>query len=374
MKNLRKLTLLGILTTSLVMTACGSSSSSSANYLSPMEAGGAKEDYSYDSGDIYESASEDYAMEDSASYDNGETGTVDAQAENVASNRKLIKRVELSVETQEFDSLTSKIEARIAELGGYIEDSSINGNTYNGTSSRSANYTARIPAKKLDQFVTSVSEVSNVTNKSESAKDVTLEYVDTQSRKEALKVEQERMMELLEKAEDLETIIGLEQRLTNIRYELQSYESQIRTYDNLVDYATVNINVREVKIYTPVDTPEKSDWDRMCEGFVASLVDVGNGIKNFFIGLVIILPYLVIWGAIIGAIVFFVIKKAKNSEKARAKKEAKAKAKEEKAEARAKAKREAAEKRAGTWKPDNTNDEKVETSQENTSKEDKKES
>lgn len=298
-----------------LITGCGNSSYVATD--SYLDSGAySKAEESYVSDDIYQSemADAEYANETST-----ESGTVDAQAENVASNRKLIKRVSLSVETQEFDVLTSRIEARINELGGYVENSSVTGAGYSGSKTRSASYTARIPSNKLDLFVTSVAENSNVTNKTETATDVTLDYVDTQSRKEALKVEQERMMELLEKAEDLDTIIGLEQRLTNIRYELQSYESQIRTYDNLVDYATVTIEVREVKVYTPVETIEKSDWQRMTEGFTASVKNVLEGIKNFLIGLVIALPYLVVWGLVIAAIVFVGIKIFRGSEKRREK-------------------------------------------------------
>ena len=53
--------------------------------------------------------------------------------------------------------------------------------------------------------------------------DVTLRYVDVDSHKKALETEQERLLALLEKAENVEDIITIENRLSDVRYELENY-------------------------------------------------------------------------------------------------------------------------------------------------------
>ena len=78
-----------------------------------------------------------------------------------------------------------------------------------------------------------------------------------ESRKKSLEIEQERIWQFLEKAESIDTVITLEQRLSDIRYQLESMESQLRLYDNQVDYSTVYLSISEVTAYTPV-TPETS--------------------------------------------------------------------------------------------------------------------
>ncbi len=232
----------------------------------------------------------------------------------VASNRKLIRRVNLSVETQEFTETTDFIEQKVMELGGYMESSEIYAGNYYSSSSRNAHYVVRVPVDKLDELINEVSKNANITRKSESATDVTLSYVDTKSRKEAYEVEYERLMALLEKAEDIETIVALEGRLTDVRYEIQGLESQLRTYDNLVDYATIQIELSEVVIYTPAEPEQKTDLQRMTEGFVHSLKNIGNDCKEFVIDFVIALPYLVIWTIIIG-IVILIIRKIRKRRK-----------------------------------------------------------
>ncbi len=275
--------------------------------------------------ELYESESwaEEEAVEEEAVEESADTTSASGELEStVASNRKLIKRVNLCAETQEFDALVAKIEQKVTALGGYLENSNIYGNSYNYDNMRSAHFTARVPVDKMDALVTSVGENSNVTSKSESATDVTLSYVDTKSRKEALQVEYDRLMALLEKAEDIDTIVALETRLTDVRYEIQNLESTLRTYDNLVDYATVDISVEEVKVYTPEVTQPKSSWEKMSEGFLRSIRNIGYDLQDFAISFVINLPYLVIWAIIITAIVL-IIKAIRKSR--RKKKEAKAK-------------------------------------------------
>ena len=116
--------------------------------------------------------------------------------------------------------------------------------------------------------------------------------MDTQSRRDALQTEHDRLLELLAEAENLSEVLEIESRLTEVRYQLQSIESQLRTYDNLVDYATVSLTVNEVKVYT--DTEEKGFWEELGDGFIDSLKGVWNFLKNAFSFCIIALPYLLL--------------------------------------------------------------------------------
>ena len=228
----------------------------------------------------------------------------------VAENRKLIRRVSLGLETEEYDVLLSAISDRIASCGGYME--AMEADTRYSSNSRYATMTVRVPADRLDTFVSAVSEVSNVVQRSESTDDVTLAYVDTESRRDALRVEQERLMALLEKAETLADILEIESRLTDVRYQLESMESQLRTYDNLVDYATVTLTIKEVKQLTP--TVEKGFWEKIGDGFVDSARSVWSGLKALFSFLIIALPYLLVLAILVGivlAIVFLCVRKSR---------------------------------------------------------------
>ena len=239
-------------------------------------------------------------------------------ADNVSTamtERKLIKTVEMDVETQSFDELLESIQKQVTELGGYIE----NMNTYNGSaysgyrSNRDANLTIRIPKENLDGFLNTVSGISNVVRRNESVKDITLNYVDLESHKDALKTEQTRLLELLEKAETVEDIITIEQRLSDVRYQLESMESQLRTYDNQVDYSTVYLYINEVEILTPVE--EETIGERISSGFMESLDNIGEGFVEFGIWFVIHIPYLVLGAIFIAAFICLLLWLLKHSTK-----------------------------------------------------------
>ena len=280
-----------LLAAALFTTACGSSNKeSAASAAMDME--------------VTEEAREEYYPEEPAEMESGTGGvnTNGAVTETPQVNRKLIRTFDVNIETKEFDDVLSGIQTKVQELGGYIEQSSLDGGSaYYSHYNRYSDMTVRVPSDKLDSFIANVKETANVTYISESTEDITLRYVDTESRKIALETERDRLLELLEKAETVEDIITIESRLSEVRYELESYASQLRTYDNQVDYSTVHISIREVDRETKVEP--KTFWEEVTEEFGDSLYDMGRGFRNFAIWFLGSSPYLVIWAVVIVAVV-----------------------------------------------------------------------
>ena len=226
-------------------------------------------------------------------------------------DRKLVKTVYLSAETETFDVLMESLNQKISTLGGYVESRDLN------TSRRQrCEMVIRIPAASLNGFVEHVNANANVTNSSESAKDVTLDYVDTEAKITALEVEQARLLELLASAESLDDILTIEARLSEVTYELERYSSQKRTYDNLVDYATVHLSVSEVEVLTPTEEPPV--WQRITGGFTASVDEVATGLVDLFVWIIANSPHLVIWGGVISGVVVLVRRRGKKHVKAAA--------------------------------------------------------
>ena len=151
-----------------------------------------------------------------------------------------------------------------------------------------------------------IDNTTNITYRSSSVEDITLSYYDVQSRKEVYKTEEKRLLEMLDEAEDVETLLAVETRLAEVQAEIESMESTLRNMDNQCSYSTVYLNISEVMIYTPVDNKEQSTFEKIKIGFMASLKDVGYGIKEFFVGLIINIPYLLLIAAVIAIIVLII--------------------------------------------------------------------
>ena len=292
MKKIISLTLAAMMVLSL-LSGCGASSNVSAE-RAPMEPAMKQE-----------MAVEAPMMMASGSMTNDMATEVGQSVPNT--EQKLIKTIRMEAETEDMDALLPRISEKIAAMGGYVENQELyNGSNYASYRHRNANLTIRIPADRLGSFVEDVKGVSNVVSYNESTENVTLRYVSTESRMKALEVEQERLLELLSKAENMSDLLEIEARLTDVRYELESVTSQLRVLANQVDYATVWLYISQVKVYT--ETEELTVWQRIGSGFKENLRDMGENLTDFFVWVVTYSPQLLFWAVVI-AIAVTVLKK-----------------------------------------------------------------
>ncbi len=313
-----------VLAITAVITACGSAGGGAKTMSLESAPAAVAEEYAYDTAASYDggmvlrneagAASYEYEVAEAAAEEPiSEEGYVEGQAgQGVVApetSRKLIKTVNILAETEDFDTLVPGLQKQVEALGGYIEYISVyDVHSYyvedQQVKQRCANVTARVPKEKLDGFLAQVGEQTNITSRSENVEDVTLQYVDLESHKKALVTEQERLLALMEKAETVEDIIAIEGRLSEVRYQLESMESQLRTYDNRIDYSTVELSITEVRKYSAPQ--EATVWQRIERGFMKSLDDIGFGIRDFAIRFVIDIPYIVLWLAVIAVAVIVV--------------------------------------------------------------------
>ena len=278
-----------------ILTGCGAASKTAAS------ANGA---VSYDAA-MQEAAPEAMAAGNSLSDSGSDTTMV------LPENRKWIATVNLSAETEDLDAMTQALEEKISDLGGYVEDQTVyNGSAYANRRYRSASMTVRIPAEDVDKFTEEVAGISNVVSQEKNLEDITLQYVDTESRLTALETEQTRLLELLEQAETTADLLEIEARLSEVRYQLESATSQLRLYDNQVDYATIYLSIEEVQEYTPVEEPTL--WERISEGFVGSLKGLGSGAVDLLVWIIVSSPYLLVVGAGIALVVLLIRRSRKN--------------------------------------------------------------
>lgn len=322
-KNIRKtvvsvgLALLLGITYLTSMTSCGRASMESMN----------KGDnwYASDSAAGYDDYFGDYDAEKPREESSIEAPSASASesGKNDLSARKMIRTANLTVETKTFDEFMSKLEANILEMGGYLSSSSINGQSYRSEKVRYANLTVRIPADTYDAFVSGIAGYANVTNRSESVNDVTMAYVDTESRIKAYETEYQTLLEILEKATSLDDVLVIQSRITDVTYQLESYRSQLRKYDDLISYCTVHLNVNEVVELTEIKEPPKTVLERMSQGLADTWDMITDDTEDFAVWFVSALPLLVIWAIIIVLVVIVIKSVAAKRRKARVEKAAK---------------------------------------------------
>ena len=243
--------------------------------------------------------------------------------------RKIIRNASVNVQTLEFDKFIDALNDAINGVGGFVESSSVGGREYYYRSSmRTANFTIRVPASSLDDFLNTLDGLGNVTSMSTSLRDVTTNYVDTEKHLEALRAEQEALLEILKSATTVEDIITVQDRLSYVKYEIESYESVLRSYDDQIDLSTVTLRLSEVERETVVE-PETFSQE-VSRRFQESLESVGEFFRDLGAWLFGNAPSIFVFLAFNGVIVLIIVLCVKGGIKRRAKRRAKQAEKENK--------------------------------------------
>lgn len=226
----------------------------------------------YSSGGSYEVA-EDMAIPSNASYET-KSNTVDLKQD-----KKLIVTGNLNIETMDLDELLAKLNESINKYGAYIQDSSINTSGYR----RVYDAAIRIPAENYEDFLTGVKDNGNVTYYHENTKDITDTYTDLNAKLTSLKAQEDRVLEFYKEAKTLDELLAVEERLSEIRYEIDYIENQLKNYDLQVAYSTLYITVYETKEYT--ETSE-SFWTRLGNSFSNGWTNFTGNVGDFILDIV----------------------------------------------------------------------------------------
>ena len=219
---------------------------------------------------------------------------------------KIIRTVTQRAQTKAFDAAISGVEALVAQHGGYVENSYVNGTGYNGSKgSRSASYTIRIPAERLDAFLAESGELYVVSYSNSTVSNVTAQYYDIVTRLETLRAEQESLEGMLKEAKDISTMLQIKDYLYQVIYEIESYETQLKLLDSRVAYSTVQLTLDEVVEYTEV---EQTWGERLVAAFKQSWISFGKGFQGFTVFFVAAFPTLLVLGAIAAVVILIVVK------------------------------------------------------------------
>ena len=214
---------------------------------------------------------------------------------------KIIYSADATVETTDFDGSIAKLLALVEQNKGWIEASSMSGANYRsiarGSSyNRSASYTLRIPSDKFELLMGSLSEIGNVPYSHTYTENVTSQYYDTQARLTAYQTQETRLLEMMEKAETVSDVIAIEEKLTELRYQIESLQSTLKNWDRQVSYSTICLEVMEVSEYTP--EPQQSYGQELWQALTGAFRDLGQFFKDLLVFLVSAIPTILVLTAL----------------------------------------------------------------------------
>jgi hypothetical protein len=129
----------------------------------------------------------------------------------------------------------------------------------------------------------------------------TEEYYDLAARVRVLEEEQAAYETMLGKAEKVEEILLIKDRLYNVISEIESAKTRMKVIDSRASYSTVHLTLEEVVDYSVVTTPKTTFGSRIANAFTRSWRNFAEGFQDFVVWFIGAIPTLLVLVVIGGA-------------------------------------------------------------------------
>ena len=216
--------------------------------------------------------------------------------------KMIIRNGAMDLEVEDFDVTYSRIEEIVQSLEGYIESADTYTTPVYDSSGRigdlqGGNVSLRIPSARFDTGMQQLKTLGTVTRSNISSYDVTEQYIDTQSRIKNLEAREQRLRELLGRAENIKDIIEIDQQLVNVRTEIDSLTGILKNYDKSLQMSSIQVSIREKSLSESSISPLNGNlFDRLRANLIRSINALVQMSQALLIGLVAMLPFLAVLG------------------------------------------------------------------------------
>ena len=162
---------------------------------------------------------------------------------NTQDKRMIIRTGSMSVEVDSYDETEAKIKDIVKNYGGYLTNST---SKLIADGKKQGSITIRVAAEKFDAMISELSKIGKVMNQNITGKDVTEEYMDAGARLKTQRELESRLLKLLaEKTARLTDVVEVEQKLANVRENIEKTEGRMRYLKDQASYSTLTVSVYE---------------------------------------------------------------------------------------------------------------------------------
>ncbi|MBR9682505.1 MAG: DUF4349 domain-containing protein [Candidatus Aenigmarchaeota archaeon] len=220
----------------------------------------------------------------------------------ISTDRIIVHSADVDIEVVDADQALSSLTDIAIKYNGYASGSSIR----RGRNYKSGYITLRVSKDNFQNAIDDISALGFVDHKSISADDVTEEFMDLSTRLSTYKATEQRYLELLDKATNVEELLMVEEQLGDIRYKIERIEGRFNYLQGKVDLSTIRID-----FYEPEKMIPEIDFNEMVSDTVRNSIDGFFGSIQFII---VLLSSLAPWSVVV-YIVWKFYKKRKEKKK-----------------------------------------------------------
>jgi hypothetical protein len=200
---------------------------------------------------------------------------------------------QLVLMTKEFDKARGAIEDILKRHRGYLGQLDV---AAPADGARVLNAALRVPADQLDSSMAEIKRLGQVESESQSGEEVTQQYVDLDARLTNARNTEQRLTALLhDRTGKMTDVLAVEKEIARVRGEVEQMEAEKKTLTNRVDFATLNVTVREAG---KAQFPPHSTLERIRNAAIEGLTTLTDGAIGVFVFLLSYGPSLLLWGGL----------------------------------------------------------------------------
>jgi hypothetical protein len=213
----------------------------------------------------------------------------------VPQGRDIVYRGALTVEVRDVAAAAARVESMVLGLGGVVADeSSTRSPGHRGLGQ--ADLTVRVPPADFGGTLDRVAALGRELERTRSARDVTAEMTDVDSRVRTQERSVARVRTLLAEADTIGEVVQIESELARREADLESLQAQLARLQDVTDLSTIEVLLvaRDVPRAEPVRDDDlgfvaglRSGWDAFGEIVLVVLTVLGA-----------LLPFLVVAGLV----------------------------------------------------------------------------
>ena len=220
--------------------------------------------------------------------------------------RMIARTGEMSLVVEDVVGAKNEITQLAARYDGYVVSSQISGEEQD----MRGYISIRVPDDKFESALAELRDLAvRVTSESTDSQDITEEYVDLQSRLKNAEATESQYLALLGKATDVEDILRIYERLSQVRREIEQIKGRMQYLERTSSMSLITIRLKPEATAKPL---VRAGWNivEIFKSAIRGLATAGQVLGTIAIWLLIFSP---IWGAILG-IIYWRLRKRKKAQ------------------------------------------------------------
>jgi len=168
-------------------------------------------------------------------------------------DRKIVRTANLELEVEDVSAAVREVEGAAVAAGGFVSESNVfidqpepddGGSVEAPRRTQTATVTIRVPAGEYGGVMEQLRGIAKqIRSERSEASEVTEEYTDLEARLRNLEATEASYLELLTGAGEIPDILLVQDRLSQVRLEIEQVQGRINLLDNLTDLATITIQL-----------------------------------------------------------------------------------------------------------------------------------